>query len=384
MRIGLAIEHFDPRRGGVEQWTWQFVRRLLADGHELHLASSSFCKAAASLPLVRHLLPRTRSRLAWAEAAETALRPLGLDVVHDTGAGWFCNVFQPHGGSRQASFEQNQWLLPAWRRPLRRVAARWLPRYRQFALLTRHQYTNDGRLIVALSQRVARDMAAYHDVDPRRIRIVYNGVDTRRFAPPSPEKRAKARAALKLTADQVAVLIVAHNFELKGVPALVSATGKLLRRGVPLRLFVAGGRGITPRYRRLAFRHGAAEAVEFLGPVDDPTELYAAADIYAQPTWYDPCSLVVLEALAAGLPVITTAANGAGELITPGAEGEVLADPSDVDALAEALARYCDPAIRQDACQAARQLALEHDLERNYREMLAIYAEARPAARRAA
>ena len=106
MRIGLVIESFDPRRGGVEQWTAQFARWVAAAGHELHVVAKSFADGASAWGVTPHLVPAGSSRLEFATAAEEALRGLDLDVIHDTGCGWHCDVFQPHGGSRVASFEQ--------------------------------------------------------------------------------------------------------------------------------------------------------------------------------------------------------------------------------------------------------------------------------------
>jgi UDP-glucose:(heptosyl)LPS alpha-1,3-glucosyltransferase len=147
-----------------------------------------------------------------------------------------------------------------------------------------------------------------------------------------------------------------------------------VRRGEPLRLVVAGGKRLAP-YRRFAEHCGAGLATTFLGAVDDAAPYYAAADIYAQPTFYDPCSLVVLEALATGLPVITSRYNGAGELITPGQEGYILQDPGDADELEHFLHELLDPQKRYPMQDAARRLAIAHSLDRNCSEILGVYRE---------
>ena len=123
MRIGLALDHFDPRRGGVEHWTYQLADRLLQLGHEVHVVAGGFkphtgCSNESDQrpKVIEHRLAANQSRVARAAAAEQILRRLELDVVHDMGIGWFCDVFQPHGGSRLASFEQNLLLLPRWLR----------------------------------------------------------------------------------------------------------------------------------------------------------------------------------------------------------------------------------------------------------------------------
>jgi len=183
MRIGLVIEHFNPRRGGAEQWTWQFARHLLARGHEVHVVAQDFSPDAGALPVVPHLLGPVRGRLRLARAAEAALRRLALDVVHDMGVGWHCDVFESHDGSRFAQWEQKLLLLPPWARPWKRKLIRVLPRYREFRRLMARQFADSPRIVLALSKMVARDYQQYHRVRPERIRLIYNGVDVARFSP---------------------------------------------------------------------------------------------------------------------------------------------------------------------------------------------------------
>ncbi len=376
MNIALVVERLDPRRGGVEQWTWQFARWLAAAGHETHVVASEFAAEVQGEQFARHCTAPSRGRLQFAAAAETLLRALKLDVIHDTGCGWYCDVFQPHGGSWRASFEQNQLLAPPWRRPLRRLAARVLPRYRAFERLLARQYQADGRLFLALSQMTARDFRHRHGVPADSIRTIYNGVDVERFSPASRQPaRQTLRRAWQVADHETVLLIVAHNFELKGVPTLVRAVKRCRAAGHPLRLVVAGGGRAVGHYRELANQARVGKAVHFLGAVDDPAGCYAAADLYVQPTYYDPCSLVVLEALAAGLPVITSRYNGAGELITRGREGDLIDNPADDQELAAALVPWLHPARRATASLAARQLALRHTAEHNFQEVLGVYQE---------
>lgn len=381
MKIGIVIEELNPARGGAEQWTWQFVRWLAGAGHETHVVARGFAPGTLLPGLQHHPVSGGDSRLDFAAAAESALRRLDLDVIHDMGCGSYCDIFQPHGGARGAAFRQNLLLAPAWLRPIKARWARYLPRYREFAALAERQYAPDGRLVIALSKMVAADLAQCHQVASSQIRLIYNGVDTERFSPARRSvERAPRRAELGVRADETLFLIVAHNFALKGVPTLIRAIGELAREGKAVRLVVAGGKRIGAA-ARLARRAGVADRVCFLGSVSDAAPYYAAADVYVQPTFYDPCSLVLLEALAAGLPVVTSRYNGAGELITPGVEGALVADPSDVGELTGQLRGYCDPAVRERAGTAARRLALAHDWEQNCREIVQVYQEV--AARRA-
>jgi UDP-glucose:(heptosyl)LPS alpha-1,3-glucosyltransferase len=222
---------------------------------------------------------------------------------------------------------------------------------------------------------VADDFVRWHDVSRRQIRVVYNGVDTDRFSPQRCEPyRQPTRQALGLEPSQPLALIVAHHFRLKGVPVLLAAVARLAAEGLPVQLAVVGGKRLAG-WRRRAARLGLARTVRFLGPIDDPLPYYAAADLYVHPTIYDACSLVVLEAAACGLPVVTSRCNGAAELFQDGVDARLLDEPADVGELAAAIRGLLDEPSRQRMGAAARQTASAHSFERNVEQILEVYGE---------
>lgn len=375
MRIGLVVEQFDPRRGGLEQWTAQLAGHLLSRDHEVHVVSGGFGPQTSAMPIVAHRLEGVRSRIGFAQAAERKLRALDLDVIHDTGAGWHCDILQPHWGSWEALNRQKLLMLPAWMRPWKRAVIRVLPRYRRFRRLMARQYARDGRLLLALSEKVAEDFQRFHGAAREQIRVVYNGVDTERF---HPRHRAPYAAGIRkwlgIDAQTTLLLIVAHNFRLKGVPTLLRAMSRLRKQGRRVHLLVVGGKRVEGSVRA-AERLGVGSAVTFAGAVGDVVPFYAAADIYVHPTFYDTFSLVVLEALASGLPVVTSRFNGAMELLTDGVQGHLLSDPSSVDELLVRLEPLFDAARRRRMGQAARQLAERHTFTQNVDRVLGVYEE---------
>jgi UDP-glucose:(heptosyl)LPS alpha-1,3-glucosyltransferase len=125
----------------------------------------------------------------------------------------------------------------------------------------------------------------------------------------------------------------------------------------------------------MARRLGIDKRVRFVGHCPDMRNAYFAADFLVHPTFYDPCSLVVLEALACGLPVITTRHNGASELLKSGQEGYIISDPHDHDHLAWCLAQMLDSGRRAACAQAARKAASKWTFEDHYRRLLDVLFE---------
>jgi len=401
MKIALVIRHYRPQGGGSERWTDGHARMLLERGHQVHLFAETIDDPPAGARCHGIALgprdPRGKP-FQFARQAAARLRRDRFDVVHDMGQGWYADVFMPHGGTRAAVYAQRTRLLAPPERWVRPLAYRILPRYLRSKALERRQYeSSNGRLFIAVSEMIRRQMLRSYPIRDDAIRVVYNGVDLERFQPRRTEEDgAELRARLGF-GDETVFLIVAHDFDLKGVDAILRALGSMRREGRRAGLIVVGpgtmrGKkfwGVPlarpcDRFPRLAHRAGCADAVRFVGFQSDPVPFYRAADVYVQPTLYDPCSLVVLEALACGLPVITSRDNGTSELIRSGVEGGILDDPLDVTDLARHMTRFLDPRRRRVAGIAARALAERHSRERNLEEILSVYREvATPCAREA-
>ncbi|MBE3100416.1 MAG: glycosyltransferase family 4 protein [Planctomycetes bacterium] len=377
MKIGFQIEHLEPARGGAETYVSQFARELLAAGHEVHLIAGAFGatpKGAFTWRVMRRGLTRWSRDLHFARAAGRAARQAGLDVVVAVGRTFGADVLQPHGGTLRGSRRQNLLLIRSgFLRALKDGFDFANPRIRMQLYIEAGQYADlPPPEAVAISRMVRQDMQEFYRVPEERLHLVYNGVDLKRFSPAACEaKRAEARAALGLAEDETCFLIIAHNFRLKGVRELIEAAARLPRNR-PWRVVVIGKAAAKP-YLELAEPLGCADRLLFPGAVADVVPAYCAADVYVQPTWYDPCSLVVLEALASGLPVITTRFNGASELMQDGREGYVLESPDQTEQLAQCLEHLLDPDRRRPMRQAARAAVKDHSLQQNFREMMAVF-----------
>jgi UDP-glucose:(heptosyl)LPS alpha-1,3-glucosyltransferase len=380
MNLALCYERVVPAKGGAEVFIADFIRRLVADRHEVHLYG--YERDAASLPrevIFHALLPRAAPRFLrpwrFAAACERALQQEPHDIVLGFNKTWRQDVALPQGGLHAASVLQNRL---KYRNGLMRFGARiakWLdPAHWSYTWLERKQYAGCERpLVIASSRMVAGHFRRFYGMGPDRVRVIPNAVDPARFSEHDRLRiRAEVRERLHLTPDEPTALFVGINYRLKGLEPLLHAVREL--PVMPFHLLVCGS-GRVRGFKRLARRLGIERQVSFLGYCGEVRQMYFASDFLVHPTFYDPCSLVVLEALACGLPVITSIHNGAGELLHPQEDGIVLEDPHDAKALGCAIERFCDSRVRAAASRAARHTASAWTFEAHYQAILRVIEE---------
>ncbi|MFA6133864.1 MAG: glycosyltransferase family 4 protein [Phycisphaerae bacterium] len=378
MKILLVILHADPARGGAERYTVDLARRLVELGHAVTLAASSFGTAIEGVDFLP-LDARGRSRLGryrrFLESVREQTRARAYDIVHAMLPVERCDLYHPHAG---IAAEEVAAAHMKYRSRLGRTVSRFfnhLNRKRRFfAAVERDMLMRaDGPRLLCLSRYIQETARRHYPLDEHRLPVLLNGVDLARFDPQAnAAARDELRGRLGLGAEHVAALIIAQNFKLKGVAEAIEAVARV--GDERLRLIVVG-RPDPSAYRRMAERLGVAGCVVFAGSTDRPADFYQAADFFVLPTRHDSCSLVVLEALAMGLPVISTVCNGACETMVNGTHGFKLDDPADVPALADAMRRLLDPPSRQTMRQACLDLRGNISQEQHIRRMVAIYEE---------
>jgi UDP-glucose:(heptosyl)LPS alpha-1,3-glucosyltransferase len=291
---------------------------------------------------------------------------------------WGQDVLYPQGGLHAASAAHN--LLKHRGGLSRSLAAlgKWLdPAAWSFAKLERKQYLGPTRpLVVVNSNMVRRHFEEHYGVPPESVRVVRSAIDPLRFAADDRFKRRHdERAKWGATPDETVGLFIAMNYRLKGLSQLLDGFAQV-SRDKPAKLVIVGHPKLG-RYERQARRLGVADRVVFLGHRDDPKDCYFAADYLVHPTFYDPCSLVALEALACGLPVITSRYNGASELLSPPADGLVIDDPHDARSLGAAMSRMLDRGYLREASTAARATGSRWTFEQHYQSLLDVFGEVR-------
>ena len=379
MNIAFCYESVLPARGGCEHYISDLARRLARDGHSVHLYACRWDASALPTTMHYHRLPAPhgpRFLRPWrfAQTCEDALKGQGHDVTMGFDKTWGQDVLYPQGGLHAASAAQNLLKHPPG---LARLGARLVkyldPASRSFRQLERKQYLSEKRpLIVVNSRMVQRHFEQYYDIAPSEVHVLPSAIDPDRFSQEDrPRRRFEERARWGVADDETAGLLVAMNYRLKGLAPLLHSL-----RHVPssskFKIAIVGAANYK-RYETLAKKLGVTDRVRFLGFRADPSDAYFAADFLVHPTFYDPCSLVVLEALCCGLPVITTRYNGASELITPPNEGLVIDDPHDHRELGTAIASMLDPAVRSARAAAARQTARRWSFEGHYQKLMEIF-----------
>jgi len=366
MRIALVHKRYD-RLGGAEADCYELSRRLAARGHDVRVvAGESRVEAPAGVRL--HRVPVVRAGqiaklLSFAARAPRVWRALDADAVIGFGRTVGHDLFRASGGCHRRYLEH-------------RVAAeggaarlRWLRPYQRALLaIERRQYAPGGyRAILTVSERTRDEiLTTYPRVPPGDVAVVRYGVDVERFHPGRrADDGAAVRRELGIPPEQPVVLCVGTGFRRKGIDHLLAVWAEEPPAGAAL--VVAGNDQQLAAYRRRAA--GLRGPVVFTGPRADVERLYAAADAFTLPSMFDAFGMVVLEALASGLPVVAARDIGAAEVLTGPLAELVIDGPADHAGLRARLAYALDPARRAALGAAARAVAEQASIERSVDEI---------------
>ena len=370
MRIAL-IRQRHTRSGGAERYLAQLISALAGAGHEVHLFASHWTDPPLGVTLHRVPIlpgPAFLRVLSFAWVAHRMTRRGGFDLIHSFDRTIRPDIYRAGDGCHRAWLDRRRMVEASPLRALDRLN----PLHRSLLGLERHLFRGGCRRIIANSRMVQEEILRYYGTPAGAIQVIYTGVDLGRFHPP---RIGAARAALReergAGPDDRVVLFAGSGFERKGLRFLLEAVGRMREIG-RLRVWVLG-KGDERRARSQAARLGIADRVHFAGPVADPERWMAAADLFVLPTIYDPFSNACLEAMACGLPVITTAANGVAEVMEEWRTGAVLADPRDMQGLADRMEEYLHPARREERAAAARAAAEAFPAEGHLKQVLAMY-----------
>jgi UDP-glucose:(heptosyl)LPS alpha-1,3-glucosyltransferase len=375
--FAIGLLDFSKMRGGAERYLVDLCIRMAAEGYEVHVYAERYDVEDSrihfhSVKTIR--FPKSLRLLSFAARATKEIENGNYGITFGAGNTLRANILQPHGGVHWAWFWRS---LRAYDHPML-----WVMKFLGRVISPKQWVSGwvedapyrgkNPQVIIAISDMVKRDMMRWYRIPDERVTVVYNGVDTEHFHLRNRKYRQEIRGRHGI-GDELVILFVSNNFRMKGLGFLIKALAHIKRENPsPFKLLVLG-RDRQNSYLHLARKMGVMEELVFAGFTHEPEKYYGASDLLVHPTFYDACSLTVLEALASGLPVITTYSNGASGIITQGREGFVISDPRDVQSLVEKISLFLNREKVEKASVAARHLAESYSLERNWREMKNIF-----------
>jgi UDP-glucose:(heptosyl)LPS alpha-1,3-glucosyltransferase len=338
MKLGIVRQRYTPF-GGAERFIERAIDTLLERGVKVRMYTRSWPSSRAGRvePVIcnPYYVGGVWRDAGFARAVRHALALDRPDIVqtHERIAG--CDIFRAGDGVHRA------WLAERLRTGgvAERLAIAANPLHRHKLAAERSVFADPTlKAVICISHMVRDDIRRHFSIPDEKLHVIYNAVDPREFNPDVRESRAATRTRLGIAASDVIFVLVGSGYARKGVPVALRALARLPARA---RLVVVGRDKHPARYEALARRAGVRDRVVFAGAQQDPRPYLGCADAFVLPTLYDPLSNAVLEALACGLPVVTSRRCGAGELVVAHSAGWVC-DASDNAALAAHMERLLD------------------------------------------
>ncbi|HET6423416.1 MAG TPA: glycosyltransferase family 4 protein [Planctomycetaceae bacterium] len=374
MRIAVVRRECSLKKAGAERYCVNLFRQLQKLGHEVTIVGEAIDEElrqeVAYLPVpVNHTTSWTKNESFAVNAAVVVGRGK-FDIVHGLSRVDGLDTY------RLTDPLQTHWVNVYYRQPWNRWLQSWNPRHRAIFAIEKRLFGNNGpRRIIVQSQLDGRLLRDYFGVPEERLRRVCNGVDTNLFQPGDGSDRALVREELGLAAEQPLLIFASMDFRRKGLGSLFAAMRQMKYRDAALAVL---GNGDIRRYEQIAKQQGVEKRVHFLGRQSAMSRFYRAGDVFVLPTIYEPFPNVNLEAMACGIPVVTTATAGGADIVQDGVNGYVVPDAWSIPDLADRIDALLalSTGQRGEISTACRATALQFPVERNARETVAVLEEA--------
>jgi UDP-glucose:(heptosyl)LPS alpha-1,3-glucosyltransferase len=350
--------------GGAERFVERALVALRAKGVDVSIIAREWQGDQQGVRVDPFYLGRTWRDAGFARGVQRLIAQKRFDLVqsHERIPG--CDIYRAGDGVHATWLELRN-------KPFDRLAP-----WHRYTLAAEAEMFRHPRLraVICNSRMVRDDIARRFGVADEKLQVIYSGVDLDAFHPRLREEQGRSlREKTGIGASTPVLLFVGSGYQRKGLPTLLRALSRMERSDA--RLWVVGRDKDETLMRKLAQTLGVDERVLFLGAQTDVKPFYGAADVFALPTLYDPFPNAALEALACGLPIVTTTTCGAAELINEG-NGRIVA-ARDPEALAAALAQLTAAATQMR--HAARQSVEHLSLDAMAGKLQALYATLMPA-----
>ena len=336
--------------GGAERFVERALQGLERQGAQVTLITRRWDTDTSRDTLICnpfHLGRRRRDRNFAACACRAA--PEGaFDLVQSHERLVCCDLYRAGDGVHREWLHQRARVLG----PLGRLAQRFSPFHRQVLRAEKALFESPRLKAVICNSAMVRDeILAHFAITAERLHIIHNGVDGQAFSPQATKPlRATTRESLGLQPSHILLAFIGSGYRRKGLDAVLRAL-----RALPdhYHLLIIGKDRRERRYRHDCDQDGLSGRCHFIGPRAEVLPYYAAADVFAQPTLYDPFPNVALEAMACALPIITSRKSGAADILRDGENGFVI-DALDTTLLRQRLLELNDPELRKCLGAAAR------------------------------
>ena len=355
LSIGFVRRGYS-QTGGAEAYLKRLARGVVRAGHDAQLITTNDWPQT-EWPFGARRRLQSGSVMGFANGLKQVRPQIRCDVLMSLERVWNCDVYRAGDGVHRAWLSRRR----KFEIPLERFIRGLNRKHRDILQLEGALFANRGAgRVIVNSQMVKSEIVDLYGYPADNIALVRNGIPLEQFRF-NPELREKSRDELKVKPGEIALLFAGSGWERKGLRFAIAAMALCHNR--KMRLLVAG-RGNQRYYK--------SKRIQFLGEMSDLVRIYAAADIFILPTIYDPFSNACLEALAGGIPVITTHSNGFSEIIADGAHGSIVDFANNVAALRDAIRFWSDPARRAAARSANSECAAQFDISKNVEQTLAI------------
>lgn len=367
MKIAVVVPKYGLVGGG-ERFASEVTERLARnEDFEIHVFANRWVAGSSRIqfhkvPIIR--FPRFLGPLVFAWCAQWKIRRMNFDLVHSHHWIFHADIYSAHGVPHAG------WVS--------KVRNRHPSLYDRAVIHIERKLIREGgaSTFLPVSSIAMEAFRSEYATLPGQWQVVHPGVDVSRFASPDRAAcRAEIRGRYGIGADDLLILFVGMNFEVKGLDTIMAAVAKAraARPETNIKLLVVG-RGDERKYAKIAESLGIADAVIFAGTQHAGLEkFYRAADVFTLFSAFDTFGMVVLEAMAACLPVIVSPNVGAKDLVAEGVNGFVLSHFRDVDAAADRIIQLLDVDRQKTMGEAAQREASEHTWERLTERMEKLY-----------
>jgi len=372
MRIAVVRQRYNAQ-GGAERFIERALGALAGRGLAVTVLAREWIGDPGSV--IRcdpFYLGRMWRDWSFARAVCREVARASFDLVQSHERIACCDIYRAGDGVHAQWLDNRRSALG----PLARAGLALNPYHRYVLAAERRVFSSPRLRAVICNSRLVKDEIRRHFGTPEaKLHVIYNGIDLEAFHPRLRDAhRSSLRQRLGIPPQAPTFLHVGAGFERKGVFRLIEAFARSTLQDA--RLLIVGSDKTQPRAEALARSRGLASRVHFAGTQADVRPWYGAADTFVLATLYDPFPNAALEAMACGLPVITTHQCGTAEIIEEGVNGFI------VDALgADELARRLDlmnGAAAQEMGRRARQRAMDFSVDKMAGQFLALYRSLAP------